>query len=89
LKSVVDFGIANPEKICQPVQGGHRRHPIWLPRDFLGQLQYTPEITLKDFLDDHASSCAFCELTDPGLELDIDYPADYERALLAYSESGP
>ncbi len=35
--------------------------------------------TLKEFLNDYA--VAVCELDDPGLDLDLDRPEDYLKAL--------
>jgi CTP:molybdopterin cytidylyltransferase MocA len=36
---------------------------------------------LKEFLSATSRPFALCELDDPGLDLDIDRPEDYERAL--------
>jgi hypothetical protein len=36
---------------------------------------------VKEFLAAKPLQVAFCELDDPGLDLDIDLPADYDKAV--------
>ena len=80
LKPVVDFSAAHPERICLPRQGGHRRHPVLLPRLAFLRLANSTALDLRSFLDDPPTSVLFCDLEDPALELDIDRPEDYEKA---------
>ena len=40
-----------------------------------------PADVLRQFLGGSGLSMARCEVDDPGLDLDLDEPADYERAL--------
>jgi molybdenum cofactor cytidylyltransferase len=79
LSQLLEFAAAHAESVCQPCRVGRRRHPVLLPKaDFL-QLKKTPASNLKDFL--LRCSVAACEMNDPGLDLDIDQPGDYEAAL--------
>ena len=81
LQALLEFTAAHPESICLPRYGGHRRHPVFLPRQFWLQLANSSARDLKEFLDVQAEQTAICELSDAGLELDIDYPEDYKRAV--------
>jgi molybdenum cofactor cytidylyltransferase len=80
LKRALDFAKQHRGRICQPSYAGHMRHPVILPIDFFRQLRDTNAATLKEFLA--ANPTASVEVDDPGLNLDIDQPADYEQALL-------
>ena len=81
LKALVDFSAEHPERICLPRQGGHRRHPVLLPRLAFLRLANSNVLDLKSFLDHPPTSVLFCDLEDPALELDIDRPEDYEKAV--------
>jgi molybdenum cofactor cytidylyltransferase len=80
LQTIIAFSAANPERVCLPKQGGHRRHPVVLPRKVFVQLANSEAIDLKSFLDSQSIPAAISELNDPALELDIDTPEDYDRA---------
>ena len=82
LRRLLEFSATNPEAVCQPVQGGHRRHPVVLPKKDFHQLANSTATDLKEFLKPF--STAACEMEDAGLELDIDRPEDYEKALRIY-----
>jgi len=82
LRCLLEFGAAHPEAVCQPAHGGHRRHPVVLPRCAFHQLANSTATDLKEFLKSFAT--ATCELDEAGLELDIDRPEDYEKALRMY-----
>ena len=45
------------------------------------QLRDVKQGTLRQFLEARASEICLIEIDDPGLDLDLDSPADYERAL--------
>ena len=79
LQAVLDFSAAHPASLCQPAQGGRRRHPVVLPKAIFLQLANSGATDLKDF--SRAFATDSCELGDPGLPLDIDRPDDYENAL--------
>jgi molybdenum cofactor cytidylyltransferase len=79
LRAIIDFTAAHPQKVCLPFQGGHRRHPVVLPAEVFRRLQNSTAQDLKQFLQ--TEDLARCEMDDPGLDLDIDRPEDYERAV--------
>ncbi len=81
LRQVLDFSAAHPAKVCQPACRGHGRHPVLLPRSMFRQLADTTATTLKEFLAAGSREAAFCEVDDPGMEMDIDRPEDYAKAL--------
>ncbi len=82
LRRVLAFSAAHPRKVCQPARGGHGRHPVLLPKAAFRQLAGTRARTLKGFLAARPRLLARCELDDPGLDVDIDRPGDYRKALL-------
>ena len=81
LRALLAFSAARPGMICQPMQGGHPRHPVVLPRAAFLALADAAGPTLKAFLQGRAAELAFCAADDPGLALDLDRPEDYARAL--------
>jgi molybdenum cofactor cytidylyltransferase len=82
LQHVLDFSARHPAKVCQPARHGHGRHPVLLPKKVFRQFPHSTAPTLKAFLAANLRYLALCELADPGLDLDIDRPRDYERAVL-------
>jgi molybdenum cofactor cytidylyltransferase len=82
LRRVLEFSAAQPGRVCQPARQGHGRHPVLLPKAVFQQLAPTTAATLKEFLAAEAAQVALCEMDDPGLDLDIDRPEDYKKALL-------
>jgi molybdenum cofactor cytidylyltransferase len=81
LRKVLEFSAARSEMICQPVRGGHGRHPVVLPKTAFLALASSPAATLKEFLQARAGEVVLCPVDDPGLDVDIDRPEDYERAV--------
>jgi molybdenum cofactor cytidylyltransferase len=81
LRTLLEFGAAHREKICQPARNGCARHPVLLPGALFGRLREATETHLKQFLLNRAEHRALCEMADPGLDFDLDRPEDYERAL--------
>jgi molybdenum cofactor cytidylyltransferase len=86
LQTIMDFSAAQPEKICQPRKDGHRYHPVVLPRRIFEKLPNSSAADLKEFLTSFET--AYCEMRDAGLELDIDRPEDYQKALEMWKRSG-
>ena len=82
LREVLEASMSTPDKVCQPRQGGHRRHPVIMPKEVFREMGETKAANLKEFLDTQEES--FCELDDPALALDIDRMEDYERAKKMY-----
>lgn len=80
LELLLEFSAAHPAKICQPLRNGHRRHPVILPRGSFADLRATSASNLREFLQSTPQRLAGLEVDDPGLDLDLNSPADYERA---------
>ena len=81
LRRLLEFSAARPEMICQPARGGHGRHPVVLPRAIFLALADSTAPTLKEALKASTGQVAFCPVDDPGLEVDIDRPEDYDKAV--------
>jgi molybdenum cofactor cytidylyltransferase len=81
LKCLLDFAAAHSASICQPSHKGRGRHPVILPMDAFSLLKGAQATNLKEFLGACGYSVARCEVNDAGLDLDLDEPDDYERAL--------
>ena len=79
LQTIIGFSVANPSRICLLRQGGHRRHPVLIPRQEFAELANSGATDLKFYLDSRPIAAALCDLNDAALELDIDTPEDYER----------
>jgi molybdenum cofactor cytidylyltransferase len=85
LQRILSCTVANPDKICQPRKDGHRRHPVVLPKNSFERLANSTAAHLKDFLE--SCEIAFCEMTESGLDLDIDRPEDYQKARSLWSST--
>ena len=79
LRTLLDFSARYPDKICQPMRAGRRKHPVLLPRRFFDKLKNTSAGDLKIFLTEHARDLSGFESIDTGLDFDMDTPEDYER----------
>jgi molybdenum cofactor cytidylyltransferase len=84
LRALLQFSATQPGRVCQPCRLGHLRHPVILPKEIFRQLAQTSAPTLKEFLKTISGEIAACDLDDQGLDLDLDTPADYERAVALY-----
>lgn len=84
LRALFQFSAAQPGRVCQPRRLGHLRHPVILPKEIFRQLAQSSAPTLKEFLKAISGEIAACDLDDAGLDLDLDTPADYERAVALY-----
>ena len=82
LRQVLDFSAAHPASVCQPAHRGHGRHPVLLPKLLFRRTASSKAATLKEFLAAKPGQVVLCELEDPGLDLDIDCPEDYAKAVL-------
>jgi molybdenum cofactor cytidylyltransferase len=78
LIKLVEFTASNHDKICQPMHAGRHRHPVVLPKPVFLELSSSTATNLKEFL--LGREVAGFESDDPGLDLDIDRPEDYEKA---------
>jgi molybdenum cofactor cytidylyltransferase len=81
LRALVDFAARNPASICQPAFGGRARHPVIMPQFAWKELAASEDETLRNFLHARSGHVQLLEVDDPGVALDLDVPADYERAL--------
>ena len=81
LRLVRELAAKHPNSICQPSRNRRPRHPVFLPRRFFQALADAMQATFKEFLEMHSADRMLLEVNDPGLDLDMDEPADYERAL--------
>jgi molybdenum cofactor cytidylyltransferase len=69
--------------IHQPSRNGRGRHPVIFSRKVFERLAQSSAENLKQFITTSGMRVQRCEMDDPGLDLDLDEPADYERALAA------
>jgi len=81
LRRLIEFTAEHPGSICQPSHQGRGRHPVVMPSDAFARLKDSKAANLKEFLGASGCAVARCEMNDPGLDIDLDEPADYERAL--------
>ncbi len=81
LKALLSACATNPTQPHQPSRNREPRHPVILPGSSFRALAIAGDsvATFKEFLS--SQSPVLVELDDPGLDLDIDTPADYRRAL--------
>jgi molybdenum cofactor cytidylyltransferase len=79
LTKLVEVARQHPNQVCQPLRNGRRYHPVVLPRSSFVALAGSNSDNLKQFLADYEIIGSECD--DPGLELDIDLPVDYHKAL--------
>jgi molybdenum cofactor cytidylyltransferase len=80
LRTARDFAAQQFDKICQPSRNGRPRHPVFLPKRVFETLADSTHQTLKEFLTAHLSEVRLVEVIDPGLDFDLDTPADFEEA---------
>jgi len=80
LQDLLDLGARHAQKICQLSRQGRPRHPVLLPRGDFQRLAHSTHQNLKQFLQSPPAERAFEESDDAGLDLDLDTPADYEKA---------
>jgi len=80
LRRLLEFGAANPNRICQPTRNGRRRHPVLFPKPAFAALKDCAAADLKQFLESRPDELAGFESDDAGLDFDLDTPQDYERA---------
>lgn len=86
LAGFLEFALTHPLDVCQPAFQGRPRHPVLFPRRVFEALAVTRVPDLKTFL--HREQVDLNESDDAGLELDIDRPEDYQKALRLMEKSG-
>jgi molybdenum cofactor cytidylyltransferase len=85
LLALVALGTSHPESVCQLRRQGRPRHPVLLPAAAFRQIGNSADANLKEFLKNLPLDFAHQESDDAGLDLDIDHPTDYEKALRLFS----
>ena len=81
LKKLLQSVSQEPDAVWQPARAGRLRHPVALPKVVFERLRNTNASDLKSFLSSITERRRGVEIDDPGLDLDIDIPADYQAAL--------
>lgn len=81
LLRLMEFSRENPASICQPTRKGRPRHPVIFPAREWSQLRESGVPTLRHFLESRTELRRFLECEDSGLDMDLDSPSDYGRAL--------
>jgi len=80
--AVVGTGKGAPDRLCVPVYGGRRGHPVLIPRAYWRDLLDLGEgESLRSFLRAREGEIIRVEVQDPGIHADIDTPADYDGAV--------
>lgn len=88
LRQVLEFAEGRAGQICQPSRNGRGRHPVILPKTIFRRLRDATAENLKQFLLSTGTPIARCEMDDAGLDVDLDEPVDYERALAQANSEG-
>jgi CTP:molybdopterin cytidylyltransferase MocA len=81
LHALLKLGDSRPDAVCQLSRQGRPRHPVLFPQQIFQQVAHSTHQNLKEFLQSLPSQIVLEESEDPGLDLDIDRPEDYEQAL--------
>lgn len=88
LRGLLEFAAAHPARFCQPSRGGRGRHPVALPAADFARIAHTTATNLREFRNAPPGRVAMWESDDAGLDLDLDTPADYARALAEFGAGG-
>ncbi len=80
LRAILDSAKSQSDAIVQPSRAGHGRHPVIFPKALFAKLGRTRETNLNAFLKSQVVQKI--ELDDPDLDLDLDTPEDYQRAIM-------
>ena len=87
LKELLEFATQHTSAVCQPSRNGRGRHPLILPAATFAGLKTSSATDLKQYLTGAGGPAIRCNMDDPGLDLDLDEPGDYERALAQATEA--
>jgi molybdenum cofactor cytidylyltransferase len=75
-------------RILRPLFAGKHGHPILIPSEhFSAILALDESRTLKQFVQDRVTVCVDLPVDDPAILMDVDTPADYERAITMFERS--
>jgi molybdenum cofactor cytidylyltransferase len=78
IRALVAEHDAHPEAILAPAFRGRRGHPVLFPRAALGGV--AAGLTLRQARDAWPAGVRQVEVDDEGVVIDVDTPAEYERA---------
>lgn len=81
LRSLVEFARGQCDRICQPARERKARHPVILPAPCFRELAVSAEQDLRAWLNRHSDKRSLLESNDSGLDMDLDTPDDYQRAI--------
>lgn len=82
VSALQELARTNPGKIIQPWREGRRRHPVIVPVATARGIVRDPAFTsLREALDAHREAIQTLAVDDPGTEIDLDSPADYDEAV--------
>jgi molybdenum cofactor cytidylyltransferase len=84
LARLLQFAGEHPDSICQPSFQGRPKHPIVFPMGLFAKVEESRHSTLREFLAESVENIRRVEINDSGLNLDLDYPADYDKARAHY-----
>jgi molybdenum cofactor cytidylyltransferase len=80
-RAIVDSYDRMGKPIVIARHGGRRGHPVIFDRALFGELLSAPEEEgARHVVNADASRVSYVDLDDPGINLDLDTPADLERA---------
>ena len=82
--ALLRLAATHPQKLCQLTRNGRPRHPVLLPAAAFQSLRVSSHENLKQFLASLPLERALEESGDPGLDLDLDRPPDYESAVRTF-----
>jgi molybdenum cofactor cytidylyltransferase len=86
LRTLLEFSAGQPQRVVQPSHRGRPRHPVILPKSAFQRLALSRAENLRHFLETLEGGVSLCEIEEPALDLDLDTPADYERALREFGK---
>lgn len=81
LESLAQFSEQHADKISQPSLSSRPKHPVVLPKPFFASLAFSHHKTFAEFLAENLKDIALMDSNDSGLNLDLDTPEDYVRAV--------
>jgi molybdenum cofactor cytidylyltransferase len=82
-QAIVDSYDRTGKRIVIARHNGHRGHPVIFDRELFAELQSCPEEEgARHVVNADASRVAYVDLSDPGINLDLDTPSDLVRASL-------
>ena len=81
MRQLSEVALRHLAAVCQPARHGRSRQPVILPAGAFAQLQTATAADLKEFLLMGSWPLTRFESDDTGLDLDLDEPGDYDRAL--------